>query len=74
MSINMTMTYSTALFSVILLSIVHLKLAHMSNRNINLLDFNLQRAYYVVDEYLKTNAVIDPIEVNRMESLFFNKF
>jgi len=59
--------------TVLIISTLHLTFAHLSNRNINLLDLNLQRAYYLVKEYLKENIILDPTVISQRESLIFNK-
>jgi hypothetical protein len=57
----------------LIISTLHLTFAHLSNRNINLLDLNLQRAYYIVQEFLKEKIILDPTVINQRESVIFNK-
>jgi hypothetical protein len=58
---------------IISVSVVHMISSHISCKKIFLAEMNPQRAYIVIQEYLKSRTILDEITTNKKEKFLFNK-
>jgi hypothetical protein len=64
-------SFTNVFFSLGVLCLMQSYFVYQSVSTLNFKDFNLQRAYYLAEEYLATNKIIDLYTLNRKERIFF---
>lgn len=72
LSLSISMSFNVVFPILIFISTFHLISAHVSCHKILLNDLNTQRAYYIAKSCLENNKILEVLEVNKMEKMFFN--
>jgi hypothetical protein len=67
-------SFTNVIMTLSVLSVLQMYVVHKSVfKIVNLTDFNKQRAYYLAEEYLRSNHILDLVTLNKKEKLLFQK-